>query len=1155
MLTDFSNLLHNAENRIEYPDVELYSQDETLLGILGDAYNVTVKLNYNDVSEINFTLPCTSPFYNIIRGFMYIAIPVFGKFVLINPKRTSDGKRDVLECIAYSREYELNHVQFYVPDGTYNLYNPFDSTTTLTAMLLQSMEGWSLGSVDTSLYNRYRTFDANTTGLYDFMMNVAQAAYGICFVFDNVNRRFHIYDATKVKDTVPVYLSLDNLIKNIEVQEVTEDVVTCLDVHGADGVDIRSANPIGNNKMYNLDYYFSQPDANVTLKNKWNSWSANLNYYQDLYYDISVSRNMSKAKYLSESAKLVELRSELVSYQIVRSTIIEGIAAGVKSDSDLSEITSSVTSKENEITLQEEALTNYSTEYENFTSQLKDINNATALSMFFSSSELLLLRNYIKETTFQDSTFVSTSTQSYNSPSTTKKLESGQISISNSVVVQSAYSGNTIYDITGGNISVSGSDLSVLATIIHGTIQYDTATSKYVLSAYLSETESQSETYPSGTITSNGVASGLSSLSSGLSFSISSANVYFTSSTTEYQTQFVEKELYDFASQTLKKLSEPSYTFEIDSLNFIFSKDFEPFKNSLQLGSSIYLEIEDGYVINPILLSVELDFENPESLKLTFSNKFRRSDKEFRILDVINEMSYNTKSVDFNKYNYADFVSSGAESQIKKFMTSALDASLNAIKSGANMGVYMDGSGLHLCKYNSNGVGYEPEQIHMINNNIVFTPDNLQSVNIALGKFYDKNAGECWGIVAPNIVGTMLAGQSCIIESEKQYGGIAQLKVDGNGVQLNNAKLTLTTDGVTKTQCVLEPSVGLAIGLYPLFDTNPDTGELTLRQDQAKLYFDNTSGNLVLKGKVYATDGEFTGKVTATSGTFNGVVNASSGIFKGTVQASQYLDSSGASMFNNNKFNSDYLNLKGINVTNQSGSSTFSISSTGTVNINGNIVMNGGSINWASVGSDPKIQTAQSTANDAYNRANTANTNAQNAQSSANSAYNEAVNAYNSLIDLANGTSNISSTFISGRMIQSPEIYGANIYGGQITSETTINVGTDVFIGDNLYMMNSGWGNTGSINFGGMGTLQLERSSSGFGTPALSMNVDWNSFIEISTGQRVLGSYSSDVTTGDVIIRANQNVRLGTIGGKVYINGHSFDYYGGVLYIDGVAYH
>ena len=79
----------------------------------------------------------------------------------------------------------------------------------------------------------------------------------------------------------------------------------------------------------------------------------------------------------------------------------------------------------------------------------------------------------------------------------------------------------------------------------------------------------------------------------------------------------------------------------------------------------------------------------------------------------------------------------------------------------------------------------------MAHNAIMFTNDNWNSATIGIGEFVDKNLGSIFGIVAPAIVGTILAGSSIVIESEKQDGGVAVFKVDAEGASLHNASFNL----------------------------------------------------------------------------------------------------------------------------------------------------------------------------------------------------------------------------------------------------------------------------------------------------------------------------------------------------------------------------
>jgi hypothetical protein len=120
-------------------------------------------------------------------------------------------------------------------------------------------------------------------------------------------------------------------------------------------------------------------------------------------------------------------------------------------------------------------------------------------------------------------------------------------------------------------------------------------------------------------------------------------------------------------------------------------------------------------------------------------------------------------------------------------------------------------------------------------------------------------------------------------------------------------------------------------------------------------------------------------------------------------------------------------------------------------NISGKITMTSGSISWSSINSDPTISTAQNTANNANSAAGTAQSTANTAQSIANS--------------IAAGTYT-GGTFISGKVIYSPDLRG-----GSITSDTTISVGTDITIGNNIYFKPSDTTSDKSLIFGGRGNL------------------------------------------------------------------------------------
>lgn len=209
-------------------------------------------------------------------------------------------------------------------------------------------------------------------------------------------------------------------------------------------------------------------------------------------------------------------------------------------------------------------------------------------------------------------------------------------------------------------------------------------------------------------------------------------------------------------------------------------------------------------------------------------------------------------------------------------------------------------------------------------------------------------------------------------------------------------------------------------------------GTLTMKKGS----IDIGDGNFTVdnEGNLYARRGTFAGTLSGAKGTFGGELVAASGDFKGVVQASDFLDRNGRSMLNGDKFASDYLDLYGITITNRyTGETTFAVSSTGAITINGKVTMGAGStINWASVSNTNLSQNpAYSLAERANSNANSAWSEAADAFDTADAAYAKAESAQNSISSLmSNQLKNITGTKITDRTIEACTILGADIYWG-----------------------------------------------------------------------------------------------------------------------------
>jgi hypothetical protein len=1029
----------------EYPVLVLRNADGTAIQTLGYAFNTQLSIYYNEASTISFDIPAyvdgvKTPQYDSIVGMRIVDLAGWGQFVLSNPSIEMDGVKEIKKCKAYSLEYELTYKKISLNEDVYNFWNPVMPNMTIMGIIMSYLPSWSIGQIDSDLTGKYRTFSIDNANLYNFIKSDVQQTFGCIFDFDTYNRKVNVKSVSSFTATSPVYISLDNLASDIKIEEDTENIFTCLDVNGADGVDIRSVNPLGTNKVYNLDYFMNTGHFEPDMVTKWNAWKLSFASKQAEYYNTSVERALKTSAVLTEEAALTVLVGrELASLENLQAVYIENLATLSTSSSDyaefqlkLSDTNMKIAAKKVEITNQRNLILQLENEKDLLTNALITIQISASFANFFTADELIILDRYIKEDSIEDSSFVISTVDSYAGTGESNTLLNSEFSFSGGVITEIlGVAGKRLFSIKGGTLIRLEDSTLLNANVISASIEVVNADETFVLSAYLSNGTLDGITFPSGCISLTGRCAGLifedatpdpdapGAYLTGttIHMEIATAKMYFTKNTTAYEQYSVEWDLYEYGRDCLEKLSSPSYSFSVSSANFLALDDFISFANNLTLGQKIYLDLSGGKVLEPILIGVEVDFENLSSLKLHFGDKYSASDSALQLVDLLDKSISMGKTVDTKKISYNAFLDSGASTAVKQFMESALDVSKNAILSSSDISVSWDANGIRCRKLDTDG-SFEPEQIAIINNSIVFTDDSWQSAKMAIGKFRDNNLGDVWGFVAPNIVGTLLAGQNLVIESEKQHGGISVFKVDSDGASLHNARFDIE-NGIS--HIVLDPNLGFAIGSYPVVTggANP-----VWDQNNAKFWVD-TSGNLHYKGALEGANGTFAGSLQAASGTFAGALQAATGTFggslqaatgtfsgelsaatgrfKGIVQASDYQDLSGRSMVTSQyKFAPDYLELKGINVNNN-----FVVDSAGNVTLRGNITMTGGNITWNSVNSDPTIATAQNRADNAYNRAE--------------SAYSRSSTAATMATQIANGIFH-EGTFINGRDIFAPRI-------------------------------------------------------------------------------------------------------------------------------------
>ncbi len=866
-------------NLKEPPVLFLKNQSEKIISPMIGVMNFSAELNYNEVSQITFDVPFAhdgkeTPYYKALTGFKIVEWQNVGRFQLVNPSISGDGLEEIKSCTAYSLEYEFVGKKISLEKDTYNFYNLVAPKETVLGIIMERMPSWAIGAVDSSLWGKYRTFEINNQNLLEFMKNDLQETYNCIFEFDTFERKVYVRDANKDATTVGVYLSTENLIKKIEINENSEDIVTVLDVNGADGVNIRSVNPLGTNKIYNLDYFMTSDNVDEVLIERWNVWKTKYEEKQNEYFNLTMKQIMLISRIEAKNAELADDRGKLEEYEALNGVHLQALAQGTDDgknyDKEIGDAKKKIASIENEI----ESL---KSEQSEITVELKSINTSLSFSNTdnFSEDEQKILDRFFVEDSIEDSNFVSSSNDSYNAETQTNTLTNAQISVTcnPSEYGDASYTKVNVDDaiyirLSGGEVSVGG----VKATVKRGAVEYSVKDKTYTATFYLGSgeypVEGGNKSFSSGNLTVIGkgvsditdtgteIKAGETKLED-LQFNATAeiTDIYFTNDLSQFEQKSVEWDLFEYGKEQLERVSAPKYDFSVSLVNFLELKEFEAFKKELKLGEAVYMKTSDG-VIKPIVLGVKISDSNISDMDITFGSTFDANDATTTLKDLVKQSISMGKTVDYNKYSYSKFIDSGADTSVKSFMSSALDVAKNAILSSSGQDITWDKAGFRLRKMGDDG--YDDNQIWMLNNSIMFTNDGWQTVKMAIGETKIDGVGETFGIVADAIVGKLIAGNNLVIESLDEENKKTLFKVDGNGALLYNSQLEVTNGN---SHILLNPTIGFAIGKYPVIND----GKLDESKSQ---FWVDTDGNVHMKGTLEGATGTFTGNINAS--TFTG---------------------------------------------------------------------------------------------------------------------------------------------------------------------------------------------------------------------------------------------------------------------------------------------
>lgn len=402
-------------------------------------------------------------------------------------------------------------------------------------------------------------------------------------------------------------------------------------------------------------------------------------------------------------------------------------------------------------------------------------------------------------------------------------------------------------------------------------------------------------------------------------------NYVVTETMTEAERIDMLNNMLEYGEKELAKVSQPILQFDSDILNLYNIPEFREFneKEEFDVGNYIHIAIRDDYIVKARILTMEIDWLNPENFSVTFSNVMRM--KGSRILSSVTEAldmaqdAATSVSMNSSYWNKANKDSS----DILKMLDSGLTAAGGYIENSSS-DIVIDDRGIFV--KSRADAKYPGDCAFLGGGQLLLSDDNFKTVRAGLGRLSYEKKGvlyEDYGLLADFVIAGYIAGST--IEGNEIIGGTIQsfnYEDDKYGTFINLNDGTFEFNGAGEKKLYFDGTTLTAKGTIQA-EKGWFGGENGFKIESGKVYTGNKSSFSSTANGVYiGTDGIKLGnKFSVTNA---GILNATDGTFSGAI--------TGGSIKIGNNFsvtNTGILTAKDGNFT---GSITGSIISGGELN-------------------------------------------------------------------------------------------------------------------------------------------------------------------------------------------------------------------------------
>ena len=695
-------------DRYEIPVLTVAHPDFTKVGIIKDPIGLKLDLNLVSTSKASFEAYSVDDtgnatfYYGALTKYNLVHISGFGWFVITHVDESNDGihKSKSVDCESY--EYTLGRKAANLSAGTYRLYDPANaaSTETLLGHFLANCPRWTIGYVSSALYSRYRTFDMPDASMYGFLMEEAMDAYECVFVFDTENLQIKVYAPDDLIKDSGIVFRYTSLLKHISISDSADDVVTELQVYGADNFSIATVNPLGTASIYKYDYFKDVMPAAMWIKVK---------QWQD---DVAAAMGRTSA-YGNILTAIKNENLKILGYEANKSEVERYRAAGEQVRTVNTPYTMQAVSQ---------------TAVDNIRAWIDSKNSTDLLTMVTAADAYPPIPTFVPA---GGEGVVPSEIQAYADTITEADRNVAQATIN-------IYACDKCEKYCDSLIATSKAQIEIYQN------QRKATHTNLSISNYLTADEI--------------VALGDYTLADVYE------NPYIVplDGMTYEETQNLAFELLDGAFETLERVSQPTFDFSVETVNLMFDKEHEDYVNIIEqngLGCRVHVEFEDGHWYNPVLMGISVEYDAPDKCELVFGSNYHAKMSEDLYAECFQQAAKTSATVSSALHSWLNPMESQSLSPMREFMEGTLNAAVNKIINANNQSTVIDQFGIWGRKITDDG--YSPKQIKIINNGLYMTDDNWDTCKLALGEIdIPGTADSAYGIASEVLIGNLILGEA-----------------------------------------------------------------------------------------------------------------------------------------------------------------------------------------------------------------------------------------------------------------------------------------------------------------------------------------------------------------------------------------------------------